>query len=90
MFMQYTHYGIGHPKVLWEMARDCADIDLADDLEPEEDGGWERDLRSSESDGRRDGDDDDECSVDEQFDDDHPDDWEIRSAEVEEDDNGSF
>jgi hypothetical protein len=86
------------------MARDCADMDLADGLEPEEDGGWERDLCSSESDGGRDGDDDndeegvdeeyqdddDECGVDEQFDDDHPDDWEIGSAEVEEDDYGSF
>lgn len=35
MFMHYTHHGIGHPIILRGMARDCADVDLADSLEPE-------------------------------------------------------
>ncbi|KAG1816391.1 uncharacterized protein BJ212DRAFT_1480844 [Suillus subaureus] len=74
MFMRYTHYGIGHPKVLQEMARDCANMDLADDLEPEEDRGCERDLRSSKSDDKRDRDDDDNEGVDQEDQDDDDDD----------------
>ncbi|KAG1775822.1 hypothetical protein EV702DRAFT_1199039 [Suillus placidus] len=36
MFMRYTHYEIGHPIVLREVARDCADAELAHSPEPEE------------------------------------------------------
>jgi hypothetical protein len=41
MFMRYTHYGVGHPVVMREMTRDCANIDLAHSPESEDDEGNE-------------------------------------------------
>jgi hypothetical protein len=40
MFIRYTHYGIGHPAVLREIARDCADAEVADSLEAQDDGDY--------------------------------------------------
>ncbi|KIK32237.1 hypothetical protein CY34DRAFT_47013, partial [Suillus luteus UH-Slu-Lm8-n1] len=37
MFMRYTHYGVGHPVVMREMTRDCANIDLTHSPESEDD-----------------------------------------------------
>jgi len=56
MFVRYTHYGIGHPKVLQEMARDCANADLTDSTGPEEDRDHdqERVLNFCEGDSGRD------------------------------------
>lgn len=34
--MRYTHYGIGHPAVLREITRDCANMEFADGPEAEE------------------------------------------------------
>jgi hypothetical protein len=64
MFVHYTHHGIGHPKVLRQMARDCANADLADSSEPQEDRDGEqeqeRDFHSSEGDSERDRSDDED------------------------------
>jgi hypothetical protein len=63
MFMRYTHYGIGHPTVIRELARDCADAELVDnpgseDIEDDEE--WENDIRPHHSvggdEGEREGD----------------------------------
>jgi hypothetical protein len=96
MFVRYTHYGIGHPKVVQQMVRNCANADLADssDSEEDEDQERERDVHSCEVDDERDSDEDGdegdededatECDDDEQFDDDPLDDCEM--VEVEESD----
>jgi hypothetical protein len=51
MFTWYTHYGIGHPTLLHEMVRDCANADseLPDspDSEDSENIGCESDLQQS-------------------------------------------
>jgi len=54
MFIRYTHYGIGHPPVLRELTRDCANADPADSRGSEEnendsDGEWESDIRRCHS-----------------------------------------
>jgi hypothetical protein len=101
MFIRYTHHGIGHPKILQQMARDCANADLMDSSEPQEheDGDRERDFHSSKGvDERELGDEDDEggdsededdgvieCDDDSESGDTYPDDWEIEDAEFEED-----
>lgn len=71
--MRYTHYGVGHPTVLREIARDCANADLADSPESEEDENdgdgdwnWESDIRpfhgedGDDDEGGEDDDDDEE------------------------------
>jgi hypothetical protein len=60
MFVCYTHYGIGHPKVVREMVRDCTNTEFADssDSEEDEDRDRERDIHSCEVDSERDGDED--------------------------------
>jgi hypothetical protein len=50
MFMRYTHYGIGHPTVLRELTRDCANVDPTDspgseEIETDGNGEWESDIR---------------------------------------------
>jgi hypothetical protein len=45
MFMRYTHYGVGHPTVLRELTKACADVDPAEEDE-NDDEEWERDIRS--------------------------------------------
>ncbi|KAG2032650.1 hypothetical protein BDR03DRAFT_935890 [Suillus americanus] len=62
MFMRYTHYGIGHPTALRKLTKDCADADLADSPESEEDetnGDWESNLQPCEGDSERESCDDD-------------------------------
>jgi hypothetical protein len=62
MFMRYTHYGIGHPTALRKLMKDCADADLADSPESEEDetnGDWESNLQPCKGDSERESCDDD-------------------------------
>lgn len=76
MFMRYTHYGIGHPAVLREMTRDCADLNLANSPESEDD---DDDVQPSEGDSEMGGTegndeededtDEEECEDDESIDD---------------------
>lgn len=76
MFIRYTHYGIGHSAVLREIARDCADAEVSDSLEAQDDGDY-GDLESEtqpESDdggeGDCDGEEDDDIIAQENDDDD--------------------
>jgi hypothetical protein len=46
MFMRYTHYGVGHPTVLRELTKACADVDPADDPECEEDENDDEELEN--------------------------------------------
>lgn len=56
--MRYTHYGIGHPTVIRELVRDCADAELVDNpgLEDiEDDKEWENAIRPHHSVGGNEG-----------------------------------
>ncbi|KAG2336350.1 hypothetical protein BDR05DRAFT_978806 [Suillus weaverae] len=59
MFIRYMHYGIGHPKVVREMVRDCANLDIPDILDSDGDGDQES-IHLCEVDGARDRDNDDD------------------------------
>jgi hypothetical protein len=48
MFMCYTHYGIGHPKVVRETVRDCANVNT-DSLDSAEDEDREGDTVAQKS-----------------------------------------
>jgi hypothetical protein len=86
MFAQYTHFGIGHPTLLWEMTRDCANAnsELADipDSEDCEDMGCESDFQQSEVEEAES--DEDEGDCEELEDNDDPDQLEIEDDEEEE------
>lgn len=87
--MHYTHYGIGHPTTLREIARDCAGLDLVSDNDMD----FESDIQPCEGDGETQGCDDsdddggsedeeeeeEECEDGERIDD--PDEAEMRDGE---------
>ncbi|KAG2049011.1 hypothetical protein BDR06DRAFT_975591 [Suillus hirtellus] len=70
MFMCYTHYGIGHPIVLRQLTRDCANAELVDNpgLEEHEndDDEWESDSQPHRSVGGDEGGQEDDSGEDEE------------------------
>lgn len=92
--MRYTHHGIGHPTLLREMTRDCANLDpeLADspDSEDIESTGYESDPRPSEGEEGESDEDEDETNSEESEDDDNLDQWEMEDYDEEEEERLSF
>jgi hypothetical protein len=86
MFMRYTHYGVGHPTVLRELTKACADVDPAEEDE-NDDEEWKGDIRPRFSvDGDEGGqEDDDDEEAEEQGSDEEEDDNDEEEEEVGED-----